>query len=157
MQNVPDFFQFQKEQEQHLLQPQFGIETKQFLPSHPMVYPDPYGQARIEPKIEEEKYGPAIRRSTRERKTPEKFRTSLLLDDEEDIGMGSLFFVFLYYVICLAHFLRENRQSECQADPKTRETRATEPAGDPAGGRGRIRGASDEPRLPDAAHRVRAR
>lgn len=87
MQNVPDFFQFQKEQEQQLMQPQsYGLD-KQFLPNHPMVYPDPYSQPRIEqPKIEEEKYGPAVRRSTRERKTPEKFRTSLLLDDEEDIG-----------------------------------------------------------------------
>lgn len=29
----------------------------------------------------------ATRRSTRSRKTPEKLRSSLLLDDEEEIGM----------------------------------------------------------------------
>jgi hypothetical protein len=111
MQNVPDFFQFQKDQESHIMQPQYSLE-KQFLPTHPsMVYTD-FTQPRMEPKIEEEKYTGVVRRSTRERKTPEKFRTSLLLDDEEDIGITIGFFLLLFFFILLCiNYLRKNCES----------------------------------------------
>lgn len=86
MQNVPDFFQFQKDQDQ-MLQSQY----MNMPGGHVMNYPatnEYRSNSIIEPKIEQDdkNFVGQTRRSTRTKKTPQKFRSSLLLDDEEEIG-----------------------------------------------------------------------
>lgn len=106
MQNVPDFFQFQKDQDQ-MLQSQY-MNT---MPGgHVMNYPAheyrTNNNSMIESKMEDDKNFGQTRRSTRTKKTPQKFRSSLLLDDEEEIGMIIKFLNFSFYSHHLFFFNR---------------------------------------------------